>query len=228
MTSEKRDEGSPILSPPDPKDGERGAISLVEFVEARRNFEEPLSTVCERCVRLATPYLESQIRNGYRCYLLANSGWLTAGAVSRKNGLWGGQSRVLSDSTRSSIQLEKSHPSASKGPQQISFTAGLEYDLENLYTMAEPVRLNDRGNFFAVLSRRDLCEASAVEEFYAQILRPSGEFWLDWHRLVWFYGLRGDLVLRPWGGFDDREVALQVFCPASGGAGVCRGNPAGI
>jgi len=187
------------------------SIKCIQFLGQRQSWDEPLSEVCKRCAQALALHIEQRpdLFGSLRFYLFGFSGWGFPGAITRHRGLWNKDTPLKEAGIRFSDQIEMPFPSDSVRNKGMGFAGCMEFAAPALCSMLEKVRT---GPFAVLLSSRDLCEASAVREFYDLAFEGNkGCLTINWKRLIGTACLQDSFVARALGGFDDPDVAVHVF-----------------
>lgn len=141
---------------------------------------------------------------------LASETWQPDSALVRRKGLW----HSLTAPLDVDVFPSRSHEVVFHEDAGLRFAALLRLDDTNLLSALEAVRRSQTAAL--VIGRSDVALTEArVSELYASAFgsdRPSTETRsLDWSRFTRMRSMRGEIVGRVEGEFDDRGVAFQLF-----------------
>ena len=196
----------------DPSIG-RCRIGAVTYLVTRRlSDSEHLRDGSQAGCQHMVEYIQSRpsVFGKCRYFLFGFSSWNQPGAIARKRLLWGAPE--LTAVSQEALQLGPQVPIVDTEKKLI--VAGvLEFSIERLFPMAEAVRTEAQGTLrcaILVSEGKSILETDVVRELYENT--NDGESRLDWHRCLQFCCcVKRYKVIRAFGGFDDREVAVDLF-----------------
>jgi hypothetical protein len=171
---------------------------------------DPMGTSFDSALGACVEEVRRRVRSwkvllpAHRLLLLAATPfWANAGAVQRRRGIWGSDEMkwLASGGSRSKdVEIRRD--------DGIRFAGLAEIADDSLLEAAQYVRVNESGVLF--FSRGIGTSDIDVQETFA-LAFPKGGVGADWRSLTSHFATSDDAGIRVVGGFDDREVSVDVF-----------------
>jgi hypothetical protein len=184
-------------------------IAVISVLAERDAPGTPLKTVLQKCVVRFEAFFVRWlgVLSHDRVFLFAATApWDQHNAVSRRRGIWGTEHLgwLPTDAPRSpSVEI------ISEGGAR--FAGIVEIRNEDLFEAADFVRTN--GGSFLFVSPRAGVEEERVRAMANKVF-PKGEAVVEWGNAIELLGEGEDICIRVGGGFDDRQVSIDVFLSA--------------
>jgi len=185
---------------------ESADVGFVSIVGERHEWETSLTEVTAACVERAQSFVakwSSSLQDHRLVVFAATPAQYTPNVIARRGGIWGCEDiKWLSADARHSPSIEFHDASGTR------FIGLAEVSVEQLAAAADYVRTVHSAMLFFT-SRIQLTEEHALA--LCERAFPSGQSSVNWASVVNLLPGTNDILLKVYGDFDDREIAVYIL-----------------